>query len=104
MGNKKRAEVLDTIVDCLIINNSITKRDLVRETGLSYVTVKKWIDLIQKIQGLPELRVDGKTVYFAMISAEDSMIENAIAFLGHTLMDEEGVITSSAGMIENQDD
>jgi hypothetical protein len=32
------------------------------------------------------------------------MIENAIAFLGHTLMDEEGVITSSAGMIENQDD
>jgi hypothetical protein len=80
MGNKKQTEVLDTIIDCLIINNSITRKNLIAETGLSYVTVKKWLGLIQKIQDLPRMGFDGKFLYLDMKPVEEIRLENAIAF------------------------
>jgi hypothetical protein len=89
MGNKKQTEVLDTIIDCLIINKSITKRNLIEETGLSYVTVKKWLALIQKIQELPKLAFDGKFLFLDMRPVEDVLMDNAIAFLGATVVDKE---------------
>ena len=88
MGNKKQTEVLDTIIDCLIINNSITKKDLIAETGLSYVTAKKWIKLIEKIQDLPKLCFDGKFLFLDTKPAEEVIVDNAIALFGDKLEQE----------------
>jgi len=87
--NRKQSDILDTIVDCLIINNSITKKDLIEQSGLSYSTVTNWVELIQKIQDLPRLLFEGKVLRFDAPAAEDVLIENAIAFLGEVILAQE---------------
>jgi hypothetical protein len=84
MGNRRRSDVLDTMIDAIILNGPIKRTDMPKETGVAMKTVNEWVDLILKIQAMPELVVDGEgrdTIFSLDVTKpEETHLENAMAF------------------------
>jgi len=85
MGNRKRGEVIDDIIDAVLLENPISQKDLCKRLKMAAVTVEGWLRIIEKVQVLPKLKFairdddvmvcldDGLTI--------EARMENAMAFL-----------------------
>jgi hypothetical protein len=84
MGNRRRSDVLDTLIDTIILNGPIKRTDIPGTAGIAMKTVDEWIGIILKIQAIPELVVEGegRNVVFSLDIArpEETHLENAMAF------------------------
>ena len=91
-GNKARDDILKEIVDTILINNKIRRIDLESQTGISTVTVKKWMEIIETIQSLPKIEMTGtgknQIIVVQAPSSEQVLAEKAVAFLSSIPIEE----------------
>lgn len=85
MGNRKREEVIDDIIDAVLLENPISQKDLCKRLKVAAVTVKGWLHIIEKVQALPKL-VSVVKDDDVMVCLDDDLtiearMENAMAFL-----------------------
>jgi len=84
MGNRRRSDVLDTMIDTIILSGSIKRTDMPKETGIAIKTINEWVELIQKIQSMPMLLVEGEgrkqMLTLEVGKPEETHLENAMAF------------------------
>jgi len=85
MGNRKREEVIDDIIDAVLLENPISQKDLCKRLKIAAVTVKGWLHIIEKVQALPKLefaiRDDDRMVYLNKDLTIEARMESAMAFL-----------------------
>ena len=102
-GNRDRVETLNCIYDAILIKNPITRQELVKNTGLSDITIKRWLDMIELIQEMPKISFEKKgrstVIVMHMRSAEDALVDSAVALLGELsvqeVFEEEATVTVS---------
>lgn len=84
MGNRRRSEVLDMLIDTILLNGPIKRTELPKETGIAMRTIDEWINLISKIQEMPRLVIDGEgrgmLLSLDVSRPEEAHLENAMAF------------------------
>lgn len=84
MGNRRRSEILDTMIDTIILAGPIKRTDIPKETGLSIKTVNEWLEMILKIQSIPALVVEGEgrkmVISLDAPKPEEARLESAVAF------------------------
>jgi len=84
MGNRRRSDVLDTMIDTIILNGPVKRTEMPALTGIAMKTVDEWIGLILKIQSMPELVVEGEgrnmVLLLDIAKPEETHLENAMAF------------------------
>jgi len=85
MGNRKREEVIDDIIDAVLLENPISQRDLCKRLKIAAVTVKGWLHIIEKVQALPKLEFavkdDDVIVHLDSSLTIEARMESAMAFL-----------------------
>ena len=86
MGNRKREEVIDDIIDAVLLENPISQKDLWKRLKIAAVTVKGWLHIIEKVQALPKLkfaiRDNDVMIYLEDENLTiDARMESAMAFL-----------------------
>ena len=84
MGNKKRMDTLDAMIDTILLSGPIKRTKIPSATGVAMRTIDEWINIMQKIQEMPRLIVSGEgrnmTLAFDVGSAEETHLQNAVAF------------------------
>lgn len=84
MGNRRRSEVLDTMIDTIILAGPIKRTDIPKQTGIAIKTVNEWLEMIQKIQSIPTMLIEGEgrnqIVSLDAPKPEETRLESAVAF------------------------
>ena len=89
MGNRRRSDILDTMIDTIILAGPIKRTDIPKETGLSIKTVNEWLEMILRIQSIPALVVEGEgrkmVISLDAPKPEEARLESAMAFFNQVV-------------------
>jgi len=89
MGNRRRNDVLDTMIDTIILTGPIKRTEIPKQTGIAIKTVNEWLEIILKIQSIPPLVVTGEgrneLVSVDAPQPEEARLDNAAAFFNEVV-------------------